>query len=167
MNATRIALLQQMPLFGGLRDDVLDFLLGVCREVAVRKGAYFFHEGERGESMFVLESGRAEVRKHVPDGEMLLSTLGPGDCLGEMALIDLSPRSASVKAIEDCTGFEITAASLYQLYERDVEQFALIQMNMARELSRRLRHSEDHRLARRDGVEGSKPDGRDDGASAT
>lgn len=144
MDARRIALLQQMPLFGGIRADILEFLLSECAERRVPRGEFFFREGDAGESLFVLEAGRAEVRKAGRDGSRLLSTLGPGDCLGEMALIDLSGRSASVQAIEDCSGFEIFAANLYQLYERDVEQFALIQMNIARELSRRLRAADDH-----------------------
>jgi CRP-like cAMP-binding protein len=139
-------MLQQTPLFGGIREDVLAFLLSVCRDVRVPKGEFFFREDEPGDSMYVLESGSVEVRKRAPHGELLLSRLGAGDCIGEMAMIDLAPRSASVLAVEDCGGFEIFAASLYQLYERDVEQFALIQMNMARELSRRLRISDDHQL---------------------
>lgn len=143
MDARRIALLQQMPLFGGIRADIIEFLLSECAERRVPCGEFFFREGDAGESMFVLEAGRAEVRKAGRDGSRLLTTLGPGDCLGEMALLDLSGRSASVQAVEDCSGFEIFAANLYQLYERDVEQFSLIQMNIARELSRRLRAADD------------------------
>jgi CRP-like cAMP-binding protein len=45
--------------------------------------------------------------------------------------------------VEDCTAIQITAASLYQVYEKDVEQFALIQMNMGREVSRRLREADE------------------------
>lgn len=139
MEGKRIALLQQMPLFGGIREDALGFLLDVSRDVNRPAGSFFFREGEPGESMFVLDAGTVSVRKKGGHGALLLSRLGPGDCFGEMALIDLAPRSASVQALEDCSAFEIFAASLHQLYERDLEQFALIQMNMARELSRRLR----------------------------
>ncbi len=139
MKSSRIALLQQMPLFGGISEGALQLLLDVSRDVRVKAGGYFFREGEPGESMFVLESGTVEVRKKAPQGSLVLSRLGPGDCFGEMALIDLAPRSASVQALEDCSAFEIFAANLHQLYERDLEQFALIQMNMARELNRRLR----------------------------
>ncbi|HRP97953.1 MAG TPA: cyclic nucleotide-binding domain-containing protein [Rhodocyclaceae bacterium] len=137
--AARISTLQRMPLFGGIRDDVLAFLLGQCTEVAVARGALFFCQGEAAESMFVLESGSVEVRQSLADGESVLCRLGPGACFGEMALIDLGPRSATVQALEDCRAVEIFAASLFRLYERDLEQFALIQMNIARELSRRLR----------------------------
>lgn len=146
MDSARIAMLQQMPLFGGISDAALSFLLSVSADVSVSREAFFFREGEPGESMFVLESGLVEVRKRAPQGSLLLCRLSPGSCFGEMAMIDLSPRSASVRALENCSGFEIFAASLFQLYERDLEQFALIQMNMARELSRRLRVADERLL---------------------
>jgi CRP-like cAMP-binding protein len=60
-----------------------------------------------------------------------------------MALLDLCPRSASVRAVEDCSAIELSSANLYRLFERDVEQFALIQMNIGREMSRRLRITDD------------------------
>ena len=59
--------------------------------------------------------------------------------------MDLCPRSASVRAIEDCTAIRISAANLHQVYAQDLKQFALIQMNMGREVCRRLRDS-DNRL---------------------
>src|SRR5690606_1694406 len=61
MEARRVALLQQMPLFGGIRADVLAFLVSVSQEARVGRGEYFFREGEHGESMFVLESGAVDV----------------------------------------------------------------------------------------------------------
>jgi CRP-like cAMP-binding protein len=66
-----------------------------------------------------------------------------------MALIDLNPRSASVVAVEDCIALEISHQALYVLYENYLEQFVLIQMNLAREVSRRLR-ALDERLSRLD-----------------
>jgi CRP-like cAMP-binding protein len=71
--------------------------------------------------------------------EVALSSLGPGDCFGEMALIDFCQRSASVRAEEDAHAIEVPAAALHRLYKTDLEQFALIQMNMGREVTRRLR----------------------------
>ena len=146
MEAKRVALLQQMPLFGGIREDILAFLVSVSRDAQVAGGEFFFREGDRGESMFVLESGTVDVIRNGGDTPIVLCTLGAGDSFGEMALIDLGPRSASVRAVEDCSGFEIFAGGLFALYERDLEQFALIQMNMARELSRRLRRADDRLL---------------------
>lgn len=146
MEGRRVALLQQMPLFGGIREDILAFLVSVSRDANVAGGEFFFREGDRGESMFVLESGTVDVVRNGSGTSVVLCTLGAGDSFGEMALIDLGPRSASVRAVEDCSGFEIFAGGLFALYERDLEQFALIQMNMARELSRRLRRADDRLL---------------------
>lgn len=145
----RIRALQQMPLFGGIRDDTLVFILGLCREAALPSGAYFFREGDAAEAMFVLEAGSVEVRRKVAGGEVALCRLGRGACFGEMALVDLSPRSATVQAVEDCRCLEISAGSLFRLYEHDLEQFTLIQMNIGRELSRRLRLADERAL--RDG----------------
>ena len=56
--------------------------------------------------------------------------------------MDLCTRSASIRAIEDCRAICISAANLYHLYARDLKQFALIQMNMGREVCRRLRQTD-------------------------
>jgi CRP-like cAMP-binding protein len=54
-------------------------------------------------------------------------------------MIDFMPRSASVRAVTSCQAIEIPGKSLIQLYKRDVEQYAVIMMNLGREVSRRLR----------------------------
>ena len=69
--------------------------------------------------------------------------MGAGDCIGEMAIIDLQSRSASVRAVADCLAIEITRVTLNKLYQTDLEQFAIIMMNMGREVSRRLRIASD------------------------
>ena len=145
MQEARIELLQRMPIFGGIRSDIIQFLLGLCPVVSVPKDECFFRERDQADSMFVLEAGKAAVLKFWRGQDYLLRTLQEGDCFGEMAVMDLCPRSASVRAIEDCSAIRISAANLYQVYARDLKQFALIQMNMGREVCRRLRES-DNRL---------------------
>ncbi|MES2959101.1 MAG: cyclic nucleotide-binding domain-containing protein [Pseudomonadota bacterium] len=143
MHQTPIELLQNMPVFGAIRDEALHFLLDQAQEVDVAAGEYFFRENDIATSMFVLEFGRAEVIKGWQGHDTVLHQLGPGDCFGEMALMDLFPRSAAVRAIEDCRAIEVSAADLLRLFERDTEQFALIQMNIGREVCRRLRATDD------------------------
>lgn len=143
MLASRIELLQSMPIFGATREDTLQFLLAQVRTVAVPTGEYFFRENDAASSMFVLEAGRATVVKNWQGRGLVLHSLGSGDCFGEMALMDLCPRSASVLAEEDCRAIELTAADLLRLFEHDAEQFALIQMNIGREVCRRLRATDD------------------------
>lgn len=147
MKQARIELLQRMPVFGGIRDDTLELLVERCIPVTVARDQFFFREGDPAESMFVLERGKVAVLKRHAGSQHLLRYLEAGDCFGEMALMDLHPRSASVLAVEDCSALEISAGHLQQVGERDLEQFTLIQMNMGREVSRRLREA-DERLCR-------------------
>lgn len=139
----RVEWLQSMPIFGAIRDDTLRFLLEQACQVAVRAGEYFFCENDQASSMFVLQAGSAVVVKGWQGDDTLLHRLRAGDCFGEMALMDLFPRSASVRAVEDCQAIELTAANLLRLFERDAEQFALIQMNVGREVCRRLRTTDE------------------------
>jgi len=143
MLEARIDRLQQMPIFGAVRADALAYLLEPVREVRVGAGADFFREGEPAPCMYVLDSGRVEVLKSWRGREMSLHMFGPGDCFGEMALLGLFPRSASVRAHTDCVAIELTPEHLLRLYERDMESFALIQMNIAREMCRRLRETDE------------------------
>jgi CRP-like cAMP-binding protein len=139
MQLSRFDLLQRMPIFGALRDDALQWLLQQSRFAEVPAGGHFFHEHDAASSMFVLESGSVSVLKSWQGRQVLLHTLEAGDCFGEMALMDLLPRSASVRAETPCRAYEIGTGDLMRLFERDVEQFALIQMNIGREVCRRLR----------------------------
>jgi len=141
------ALLQRMPIFGGLTRDALAFLVERARPVGVRAGDSFFREGDRGGSAFVLERGRALAVKRFGDGEIPLLEMGPGDCFGEVALLDLGTRSGSVRALEDCAALELSARALHALAAEHMDQFALVYMNLGREVSRRLRRA-DERLFR-------------------
>ena len=150
MDNDRIALLQRMPVFGGIRADNLELLLGHSRMVEQAANTYFFREKDRGTSMFVLETGRVAILKTWQGREYLLKDLGVGDCFGEMELIDLQPRGASALAIEDCRAVEISASTLQKLYRHDPHQFAMIHMNMGREVSRRLREMDEKIFALQD-----------------
>lgn len=87
----------------------------------------------------MLEAGWVVVFRSWLRRDVVLHDLGAGDCCGEMALMDLLPRSASVRAQADCRAIEFGNAALLQLYPRDTAQFAMFQMNIGREVCRRLR----------------------------
>jgi CRP-like cAMP-binding protein len=143
MTESRIRLLQAMPVFGGVNEQTLSFLIDKAKVVSVSQEKYFFREGDPGESMFVIVEGDVAIIKTWHNHNYVLHNLQCGDSFGEMALIDLFPRSASVRAIRDTRAIELNHSLLYQIYERDIEQFALIQMNVGREISRRLRKADE------------------------
>lgn len=139
MGISRVEALQAMPIFGGIRDDVLEYLLRASEVISVPKDKFFFHQGERAEAMYVLETGEVAVLKLWNREHCVLRHLQAGDCFGEMALMDLFPRSAAIQALTQCTAIQLSTASFQKIYDMDVTQFALIQMNIGREVSRRLR----------------------------
>lgn len=143
MDASRIELLQRMPVFGALTESALQLLLEKSRRIEVTAGGHFFREGEAALAMYVIESGSAVVARHWQGREIELNRFGPGDCFGEMALMDLHPRSASVRALERCAAIEFGPDEMLHLHDADLEQFTLLQMNLGRELSRRLRATDE------------------------
>lgn len=143
MQQKRLKILQNMPIFGGIRADILEYLLEIAEIVSVPAGEYFFREQERGNSMYVLEKGEVSVVKSWQGRNYPLTKLHEGDCFGEMSLIDLGPRTASVLALEDCSAIKLSNVNILKIYQKDLEQFTLIQMNIGREISRRLRHMDE------------------------
>lgn len=134
-----VDLLRGMPVFGGLSNSTLMFLVGQSEEVFVPQGEFLFHEGDAAKSLFVIRDGTVEVEKDWEGVPVSLGQFGVGDCIGEMAIMDLESRSASVRAETDCRAMEVSRRALHLLYRQDLEQYTIIMMNMGREVSRRLR----------------------------
>ncbi len=145
-------LLQQVSVLGALSTETLDFLLSRAVRVRRSKGEFFFREGDPAQSMYIVEYGRVAILKYWQGQPYLINDLGVGQCFGEMALMDMHPRSAAVQALEDSGVVKIGAADLLALYQQDVEQFTLLQMNLGREVSRRLRDANDFIFRTRIGV---------------
>lgn len=138
-----IELLRKMPLFGGLSDDALKLIIESGDVVRVSAADYFFRQGDPGKSLYCLIEGSVSVERSISGKPLELGKLSAGDCIGEMALIDFQPRSASVRATSDCHALEIPGSSLRALFKHDLEQYLMIMMNMGREVSRRLRKADE------------------------
>lgn len=130
--------LRQVDLFSHLTDEELGLLAEQSREQSFERQALLMHEGERGEAMYVIVSG--EVRVFVSDEngrELVLHQLGPGAVIGDLALLDGAPRSASVIAVEPTRVLAVARHGLIRCIEASPE-FALALM---RSLTTRLRQA--------------------------
>lgn len=145
MSNPDISFLQGIPAFGALAPATLSLLHQHARVVTRHKNEYFYYENDPADSFFVLETGKVMILKSWADQVYRLRDLEAGDCFGEMALIDMMSRSATVKAVSGCRALELNLDDLHQLYEYDHRQFLILHMNLAREVSRRLRAA-DRRL---------------------
>ena len=133
--------LADIGLFGGLSQETLELLASSIPVSRVEAGEIVVEEGDTSTQMFVVIAGELEVIKRGESGgDVRVAVLGPSDWFGEMSIIDVQPRSASVRAVAPTLMLSITADHVQALlYRRNVKDYALFIMNIARELSRRLR----------------------------
>ena len=131
------ALLLRLNLFRGLDEAELLILLSQAELIDFAQGEYPIREGEQGRHLYVLLSGQVRISKRAFGIQKVLQDLGPGECFGEMSLIECRSRSASVKAL--------TACRLLRLGSEDIEVLpeitSKLYRNIAILLSRRLRHA--------------------------
>jgi CRP/FNR family transcriptional regulator, cyclic AMP receptor protein len=130
-------LLLRLPLLRGLEETELLALLAQAEISSFKDGDYVLQEGEPGTHVYVLLGGQAVVTRSSTGIRKILKELGPGECIGEMALLESGPRSASVRALGSC--------KLLRIDGRDLDQMAAVSAkiyrNLAIMLSRRLREA--------------------------
>jgi CRP/FNR family transcriptional regulator, cyclic AMP receptor protein len=141
------AFLVATPFFGGVSDASLDLLISMLVERRFEIGATVVAEGEAGRSMYIVHSGEVEVNKLGESGAIRIAGLGPGDFFGEMTLIEMQNRSATVIAKTPTVLYELTARNLYAYYKADIHAYVIVMQNINRELCRRLRRA-DNRIAK-------------------
>jgi CRP/FNR family transcriptional regulator, cyclic AMP receptor protein len=141
------AFLLATPFFGGLSDASLDFLVSMLVERRFDAGTIVVAEGEPGRSMFIVHSGDLVVSRRLESGQVIrMAGLAPGDFFGEMTLIEMQNRSATVVAQSPTVLYELTAQKLYACYKTDIGAYVMVIQNINRELCRRLRRA-DNRIA--------------------
>jgi len=134
--------LRGIPIFGGLDDGGLERLIRMMEQQSFGVGAVVSKQGESGRSMYIVRAGELIVKRQVFGGPIRVVRIKPGDFFGETTLIEIHPMSASVVVEKPATLYRLTNKDLYRLYQEDVPSYVMVIMNLARELSRRLRKAE-------------------------
>lgn len=136
-----LSILAQVPLFHGLPPQALATLAERSARRSFPAGTFLARQRESGTSLYVVLSGmvRVERRDRQYQEPLVLAVLGPGEVVGEMAVLDGAPRSATVIAIEDCETLEITSTTLLEM----IAQYPSVSVVLLQTLSRRLRNTEE------------------------
>jgi len=93
---------RRAPLFAALDDQAAGELLETMEAVHLDRGEQLFGEGEPGERVYVVRTGKIKLVRSWPDGrENLLAVLGPGEMFGELSLFDPGPRTSSARAVSE------------------------------------------------------------------
>lgn len=133
-------ILRTIGLFGGLSGEILDFFASEATPIQLPMGAEVFREDEPGSTIFIVLQGRLELTRRSCQGvEVRLAEVTTMDWFGEVGLIDMKPRSTTVRALENCTLLPIPSSMLNTIYRRDLKAYSLLILNIAREMCRRIR----------------------------
>ena len=113
------------------------------------ESTWIVREGEEGHAFYLIVEGDVEVLKHAGcSHEVRLATLHQGDVFGEMCILCTMPRAASIRTLDEAKIIEIKAATLHHLYQKMPDQYAIVILNIARDLARRLSQLDEAYAAR-------------------
>ena len=131
---------KDVPIFAGVDPSTLDLLAREAREVRVGKGDRIVKEGEPGNTFYLVLEGSVRVCKRLGTVEEVeLSRLGPGEFFGEMCILETLPRSASVQAVSKTMLLALSSVTFYHVFQKNPAEYCILLLNIARDLSRRLR----------------------------
>ncbi len=129
-------MLSDTPLFSALTPEHLRLISGHGVSRTYPKNLVLIHEGDRSDSLYVIVSGKVKVYVSDKDGkEAMLNIQGPGEYFGELALIDASPRSASVMTLEESHLIVVSRAA----FQRCISEHPTIAVELIGLLAQRIR----------------------------
>lgn len=144
-NTLAVEAMRRSALFARADDSTLAQCAATLRVRRFRKAETIFHQGDPGDSLYIIESGAVKIVLPSPEGEeaAIIATLGPGDFFGELALLDGSPHSATVVAIEPTEILVLRRDAFEQLIDTDRSLRMALLAGLAGELRRLTGHVEE------------------------
>ena len=131
---TDVGAFSHAPLFRGVDGETLRRLAADAQTISLRGGDYLFRGGEAADRLYVVRTGRLRVLVEAEDGPRVVRELGPGDVLGELALLTGSPRSASARAVRDSELLSLEAPRFDALIADDPDFARALLRELARQL---------------------------------
>lgn len=126
------------PLFANMDPDASRALIASMVPIEVARGEVLFHEGEPGDRLYVIRSGKIKLGRRSNDGrENLLAVIGPGEMFGELSLFDPGPRTATATGVSDSVVLELDHDALIPW----LEQNPTVAKHLLGALGRRLRRT--------------------------
>lgn len=138
-----VSILSQISLFGGITDAQQNEIFHRLEIGRFKKGEFVFQTGDEPSHIYIVKNGLIEL--FIPDHEVMIEKkkLGTGECFGQVALMSIHRHTISAVAIEDSEIIVFSKHLLHRLHREDIALFALLMMNIARELARRLQFTDD------------------------
>lgn len=140
-----IEALRRCALFAKVDDAILELCAGSLRIRRYRKNETIFHQGDPGDSLYIIESGSVKIVLPSPEGEegAIIATLARGDFFGELALLDGAPHSATAVAIEPAEALVLRRDRFEELVETEPQLRRALFSGLVTELRRLTGHVEE------------------------
>jgi len=130
----------RVPVFAGLDEAALGLLATRVRELKLAAGSLAVREGEPGNQFYAIDAGAVRVCKNFGRvDEVELARLGQGQSFGEMSIVEPLTRCATVQTVSETVLLRLSSLDFHELYKAMPAQYSVLLLNIARELSRRLR----------------------------
>lgn len=134
--------LRKHSMFGGFTDSELNIIQPLLETLEFEQNSKVLIQGEPNSRVYLIVSGMVKVTKHHlhhQNEEREITRLQAGDSFGEMELIDIQNCAATITCLSDVKTVSMSNYSLYKLSKIDIHIYAMLIMNLARDISRRLR----------------------------
>ena len=148
---TNIENIKNVPVFSGLSAEKLSKIADICKEEKVEAGNIVIYQGETTDNLNIVVNGSLEVDVEIPGVKDFIpvATLKQRDYFGELAFIDSTPRSATVKSLEKSVVISLSRKDFNSLVKEDPDIELVVMKNLTLLLSRKLR---DTTIKMRDGI---------------
>jgi len=135
--------LKKVTIFSGFNDDDLRFICESCTIMEAPVGEMILEEGSEASEILIMLKGRVTIVLNITEDPIEIMDFGPGSCIGEASVIGIQPHSASAVVIEDAICMVLHRQVLMDLFVQNKALFSLLILNIARELARRLHHTDE------------------------
>lgn len=134
-----LGFLRKIPLFEGLSRWQLKQVSELLYSRSYEPGEYLFEAGQPGAALFLIQTGRVSVEVDEGTQQVVFAELEPGSFIGELALLDKSPRSASARAVESTQALALLRSDLEDLIQKEPEITTHIYKALAMVVGERLK----------------------------
>jgi CRP/FNR family cyclic AMP-dependent transcriptional regulator len=138
-----LPILSKIAMWGGVSDEQRKSIFKRLGTGVFKKGEYVFRKGDEPTYIYIVKKGKIELRISTPEVDVEKMTLSAGECFGVASLMAMQKHTNNAVAVEDSEVMVLSRQSLLELQDEDIALFALLMMNTARELARRLKLTDD------------------------
>jgi CRP-like cAMP-binding protein len=137
-----LPILQKVTIFSGFTEMQIRDICNKCSIIDAESDDVILEEKMPATEIFVLLIGKVSIVLNLKEDPLEVIEFGPGNCIGEASVIGIQEHSASAVVIENATLLVLSRQVLMGLFENDKGLFALLILNIARELARRLHRTD-------------------------